>query len=67
MSVRVKIPEELVRYCDGQDASTIDGGTLASILENLVERFPEIKLRRLANVSSGRAAERGHCAATRTS
>ena len=45
MSVQVKIPEELVRYCDGQDAPTIDGGTLGSILENLVERFPEMKPR----------------------
>ena len=67
MSVRVKIPEELVRYRDGQGASTIDGGTLASILENLIERFPKIKPRQVADVSSGRAAERSHCAATRTS
>ena len=45
MSIQVRIPEELARYCDGQSAPRIEGDTLGSILTNLVEQFPQAKPR----------------------
>jgi molybdopterin synthase sulfur carrier subunit len=61
MSVNVKIPTQLRAATDGEAVATVDGATVAEVLDALYERFGELKariadddgLRRFVNVYVG--------------
>jgi sulfur-carrier protein len=61
MAVNVKIPTQLRAATDGQAVATVDGTTVAEVLDALYERFDELKarisdddgLRRFVNVYVG--------------
>ncbi|MCL2419134.1 MAG: MoaD family protein [Conexibacteraceae bacterium] len=61
MSVNVKIPTQLRAATDGEAVATVDGTTVAEVLDALYERFGELKariadddgLRRFVNVYVG--------------
>ncbi len=61
MSVNVKIPTQLRAATDGEAVATVDGATVAEVLDALYERFAELKariadeegLRRFVNVYVG--------------
>ena len=45
--MRIKIPEELARYCESCDEWQLESTTSAAAIEQLVDRFPELKARML--------------------
>ena len=61
MSVNVKIPTQLRAATDGEAVATVEGATVAEVLDALYERFAELKariaddegLRRFVNVYVG--------------
>ena len=61
MSVNVKIPTQLRAATDGEPVATVEGATVAEVLDALYERFAELKariadeegLRRFVNVYVG--------------
>ena len=61
MSVNVKIPTQLRAATDGEAVATVEGATIAEVLDALYERFGELKariaddegLRRFVNVYLG--------------
>ena len=61
MSVNVKIPTQLRAATDGEAVATVEGATVAEVLDALYERFGELKariadddgLRRFVNVYVG--------------
>jgi MoaD family protein len=61
MSVNVKIPTQLRAATGGEAVATVEGGTVAEVLDALYERFAELKariaddegLRRFVNVYVG--------------
>jgi sulfur-carrier protein len=61
MSVNVKIPTQLRATTDGEAVASVDGATVAEVLDALYERFGELKariadddgLRRFVNVYVG--------------
>lgn len=61
MSVTVKIPTQLRAVTDGEAVATVEGASVAEVLEALYERFGELKeriadedgLRRFVNVYVG--------------
>jgi sulfur-carrier protein len=61
MSVNVKIPTQLRAATDGEAVASVDGGTVAEVLDALYDRFGELKsriadddgLRRFVNVYVG--------------
>jgi sulfur-carrier protein len=61
MPVKVKIPTQLRAATDGEAVATVEGATVAEVLDALYERFGELKariadddgLRRFVNVYVG--------------
>ena len=45
--MRIKIPEELARYCDGSDEWQLEAATSAAAITQLVDRFPPLQERLL--------------------
>ena len=46
-TMRIKIPEELARYCDGSDEWQLQAATSAAAITQLVDRFPPLQERLL--------------------
>jgi len=42
MTVRIKLPEELARYCGGRDESEVEAATFEAVLARLIEQFPDV-------------------------
>jgi hypothetical protein len=42
MSIRITIPDELGRYCDGRCELAIEATTFDGIVTKLIERYPDV-------------------------
>lgn len=47
MSIRITIPFELSRYCDGRHELEFEAATIDGIVAKLIERYPDVKPRLL--------------------
>ncbi|MBT4868446.1 MAG: MoaD/ThiS family protein [Planctomycetaceae bacterium] len=47
MSIRIKIPDELGRFCNGRHELDIEAATFDGIAARLIERFPDVGTRLL--------------------
>lgn len=54
MAVKVSIPTALRQFADGHDTLDLDGGTVADVMSQLADRFPELKKHLFADDGSVR-------------